>query len=145
MLNIHLTLPQVVGFLRTIAEGEPTRIGQGEGGSCVYADSDDGMLTPVCIIGQMFANLGLLRLLLTDPNELFYPNMLGACGIDSDFWSYLARYGVTADLDAKEFAHSVQRTQDDGIPWGEAFNNAVTKYRESQQADLDHRLNNLFG
>jgi hypothetical protein len=148
MLSIHFTLPQVIGLLRVLANREPERIGKSGDAGCVYGYVEKGVLTPVCIVGQMFADLGLLRLLLTDPSDLSYgyatPN-LGACAVSGDFWGYLAAFGITADEDAKAFMHSVQRRQDDDSTWGEAFADAVEDYRGEQQAALDNRLSNLFG
>lgn len=145
MLSIHFTLVQVVNMLRALAERDPDRIGKSGDGGCVYATVQGHVLTPVCIVGQMFSDLGLLRLLLHNPSDLNYNDgFLGACAVEADFWSFIANYGITADLDAKEFMHSVQRKQDDGITWGEAFSMAVQEYRAEQMEALDRRLDNLF-
>lgn len=145
MLSIHLTLAQVVAHLGRIAKNDPDRIGTSADGGCVYATNDNGVLTPVCIVGQMFADLGLLRLLTFDPSDLNYPNMLGACSVGGDFWGTIAKYGITADSDAQEFMHSVQRKQDDRLTWGEAYDLAVVEYRQEQQEVLEARLSVLFG
>jgi hypothetical protein len=149
MLSIHFTLAQVVNMLRIIAEREPERVGKSGSAGCVYGFIDKGVLTPVCIVGQMFADLGLLRLLLVSPSDLtdgsYGTANLSACSIGSGFWEDLSRFGITADEDAKAFMHSVQRKQDDDYVWGEAFNAAVQEYRAEQQAILDSRLSNLFG
>ena len=149
MLSIHFTLAQVVAMLRTIADREPERIGKSDTGGCVYGFVEKGVLVPVCIVGQMFADLGLLRLLLNNPSDLhngeYGTQNLGACALAADFWPELAKYGITADEDAKEFMHTVQRRQDDDDNWGEAFAFAVQAYRDEQQARLDQRLRGLFG
>lgn len=147
MLNIHLTLRDVVGMLRTIADREPERIGKSETGGCVYAVYKDGVLVPVCIIGQMFADLGLLRLLLNEPNDLGtgYAACMSSCSVGYGFWSTLAdEYGITVDTDAQAFAHSVQRKQDENDTWGEAFAKAVQEYRDNETEALSIRLDNLF-
>lgn len=51
MLNIHFTLPQVVNYLRILAEREPERVGKSGDAGCVYGWVDRGVLTPVCIVG----------------------------------------------------------------------------------------------
>lgn len=149
MLSIHFTLAQVVAMLRTIADREPERIGKSDTGGCVYGVVKEDVLTPVCIVGQMFADLGLLRLLLNNPSDLhngvYGTENLGACAISADFWPELAKFGITADDDAKEFMHSVQRRQDDDDNWGEAFALAVQEYRDREQALLDQRLRGIFG
>ncbi len=152
MLSIHFTLAQVVNMLRVIADREPDRIGSDTttGAGCVYATIKSDILTPVCIIGQMFSDLGLLRLLLSSPSETenYYNGKvsnLSACGINGGFWDRVATYGVTFDDDAKEFAHSVQRRQDEDQRWGDAFANAAQAYRDEQQAELAQSLNRLFG
>lgn len=149
MLNIHLTLPQVVNMLRTLSEREPERVGKSETGGCVYGVIEKGVLIPVCIVGQMFADLGLLRLLLNNPSDLhsgeYGTQNLGACALSADFWPELAKFGITADDDAKEFMHSVQRRQDDDHSWGTAFSEAVQEHRDEQERVLTTRLNGLFG
>lgn len=149
MLNLHLTLPVVVNMLRTIVSRDPERIGrEDDGAGCVYATIKDGALVPICIIGQMFADMGLLRLLLTNPNDIeeshYTPSNLSSCGVGYGFWDTMAEFGINVDKDAQEFAHSVQSKQDLGTAWGAAFDTAVEQYRRQQQEELNDRLDVLF-
>lgn len=149
MLSIHFTLAQVVAMLSTIVKRDPERVGTGTDGEagCVYGYiTGDKVLTPVCIVGQMFADLGLLRLLMSEPNELVYTSAITTtCGTSSGFWERVGKFGISADEDAIEFMFNVQRSQDAGLPWGEAFDGAVRDYRDNAQDDLNARLNSLFG
>lgn len=147
MLSIHLTLAQVVTLLNTIVQRDPERVGTGSNGAgCVYGYQNEGALTPICIVGQMFADLGLLRLLMNNPNELDFPSaMSSTCGTSSGFWEVLNKYGITADEDAARFMFAVQRRQDEGQTWGMAYDQSVRDYRDAQQDDLNARLNSLFG
>lgn len=160
MLNIHLTLPIVANMLRLISQRDPERVGrEDEGAGCTYASVKDGALYPICIVGQMFADLGLLRLLLTDPSDIvdagYAPSNLGACTTNFGFWESLAKHGVTADEDAKEFMRDVQMKQDEGERWGEAYTMAVethvsivTEALNDEQRVLDRKrqaLTDLFG
>lgn len=152
MLSLHLTLPTVVNMLRNIAQGDPERIGRDDsdgGVGCTYASIKNGALVPVCIVGQMFANLGLLRLLLIDPSRLdhegYTPSQHGACSIEGEMWASLAENGVTADRDAQTFMRAVQARQDEGQPWGEAYEASVNEYRAEQEAKVRDNLDRLFG
>lgn len=147
MLSIHFTLAQVVTMLNTIVKRDPERTGLGtNGGGCVYGFITEGALVPVCIVGQMFADLGLLRLLMNHPSDMEYASAMSTtCGMSSSFWQVLGKYGITADDDAKTFMFDVQRHQDAGHTWGVAFANGVQEYRDAQQSTLDNRLNDLFG
>lgn len=146
MLSINLTLPMVVNMLRTIAEREPDRVGSSGTGGCVYADVDGFVLTPVCIVGQMFSDMGLLRLLLAEPNKTGDLAVASSsCAPSSTwFWERVASFGVSVDEDAQQFAYSVQRRQDEDIPWGEAFALAVKAYRDEQEDLLTRTLDDLF-
>lgn len=146
-LSIHFTLTMVVNLLGNIAKRDPERIGKSDSGRCIYGVIENGVLVPVCIVGQMFGDLGLLRLLLTNPNEVadWNAEMQGACNVGNFFWDSLAKFGITADTDAQAFAHAVQSRQDDGVTWSEAFEGAVRAYRDEQTEDLNTRLDRLFG
>jgi len=158
MLNIHLTLPIVVNLLRTIAQRDPERIGREEDGAgCTYATFKDGALTPICIVGQMFADLGLLRLLLYDSSDLnstYHPSQYGACSVGFGFWDNLTAYGITAEHEAQVFMRDLQAKQDEGKTWGVAFAETVEEYLavqngkfDDEQAALDNRreaLTSLF-
>jgi len=138
MLNIHFTLAYVVAALRGIAGREPDRIGQTDGGSCIYGVIKEGALVPMCIVGQFVANEGLLRLLIRRPGEYavatytddWNPENYGSCGLGEDVWSTLDNFGVTFDVDAKKFLHCVQVEQDNGSKWGVAFENGTAEFRK---------------
>lgn len=157
MLSIHFTLPQVLVYLRTIVARDPEAIARTKDGSvgCLYAEQEGHVLHAVCIIGQMFADLGLLRLLLTDPSDVRgYSDLHGTCSVHADFWPALAKFGITADEDAMEFMRSVQQKQDGGSTWGDALTSTVDEsvsrgnaHLDDEQATLDYRreaLANLF-
>lgn len=144
-LAINFTLPQVIAYLRAIATREPDRIGQGDGGSCIYATVNGHVVTPVCIVGQMFADLGLLRLLLHSPNEMSWgESAASSCGFGAVLWETLAPFGITADEDAARFMRLVQSRQDGGEPWGQAFDGAVQDHRDNALHALTRDLDNLF-
>lgn len=147
MLSIHFTLVQVVNMLGNIARRDSERIGKSETGRCIYGVIENGVLVPVCIVGQMFSDLGLLRLLLNNPNEVesWNTEMHGACNVGGHLWEALAKYGITFDEDAQKFAHRVQGRQDDGVTWGEAYAGAVAQWREDEQYALTQRLDSIFG
>ena len=157
-LSIHLTLAQVIGFIKVIVDRDPDKVAKGpNGGSgCMYMVRKGHVLTPVCIVGQMFADMGLLRLLLTDPSNLTDENdQFGSCSLNSDMWNGLAKFGVTADKDAQEWLYNVQRKQDSGSSWSDAFNEARDEYLDEQNYTLDNKqaaldaerqaLTDLFG
>lgn len=144
-LSINFTLGQVITHLRAIAKRDPERIGQGEDGSCIYATVNGHVVTPVCIVGQMFADLGLLRLLITHPNDLSWgESRASSCGFGSLLWEKLAPFGITADEDAARFMRLVQQRQDGGEPWGDSFDGAVEDYKANAQDALGRELDNLF-
>lgn len=140
MLNIHLTLPQVIGFIKTIVDRDPDHVAKSPSGGagCMYTSINGHVLTPVCIVGQMFADLGLLRLLLTTPNVLTADaDQHGACSIGGDFWNSLDNFGITADDDAKEFLREVQSKQDSGYTWGDAYAFVQDEYLLNENGRLD--------
>lgn len=146
MLSIHLTLPQVVGFLRTIVDRNPDHVAKAPGGGqgCIYMHVDGHVLTPVCIVGQMFADLGLLRLLRINPNDLSeYGDQFGACSVKGEMWEALAEYGITADEDAQVFLREVQYKQDSGLSWGDALRIAQQDWLDEHNARLDDEQNAL--
>ena len=138
MLNIHITLAYAIAALRGIAEREPDRIGQADGGNCIYAVIKEGSLVPVCIVGQFIANEGLLRLLVKNPSKYevatysdeWNPTNHGACALGENVWNSLAAFGVTFDPDAQKFLHCVQVEQDAGQAWGLAFTNGSAEFRK---------------
>jgi hypothetical protein len=127
----HLTLAMVIPMLRSIVERfGPDHVGllnPGEGNGCAYVSgAENYRLIPSCIIGQLFADLGLLRLLLdaqgSIPDDQVMACNLGPLG--TDVWEALSEF-VTADEDAKNLIGRVQGKQDAGDGWGDALDAAV--------------------
>jgi hypothetical protein len=147
MLSIHFTLPQVLGFIRTIVERNPEHVAKAPNGGqgCIYmVKSDNGFLTPVCIVGQMFADLGLLRLLLLDPSNLSeYGDQYGACAVKGEFWDGLGAFGITADEDAQEFLREVQYNQDSGSTWGDSLATTIEQWQAKENAKMDDEQRTL--
>jgi hypothetical protein len=149
---LHITLPLAIQRLRALASAEPDRMGiidpnnPGAGG-CMYITVVDGVLKAVCIIGQFFADFGLLGLLATGFDE--NGSLLGQdgmCVLDSPLWDRLAAAGVVVDEDAKEFMRTVQVQQDNGndsnpLAWGPAFDKAVSKVREAERKRIEDEVN----
>lgn len=115
MFELHLTLAYVVAHFSDIAERFGVNHKQED--SCRYADAVGFTLKPVCIVGQFFADLGLLALVAKP--ELFSTEIglenLGTCGLDQDgahLWNALAAAGITWDDDAQKFMAYVQTYQD---------------------------------
>lgn len=152
MLNVTIDLSYAVRALRNIAQAEPTRVGQADSGSCVYATNKNGALVPVCIVGQWLANEGLLRFLLNDPDQSVldwqkepygaeFPKNLDACMAQSAFWDRLESIGFHVEPEAQKFLHAVQRQQDDGLGWGLAFAKGANEYRASVLSAAEVALN----
>lgn len=140
MLNIHFTLPMVLNMLGNIAKRAPEKVAQKSDGTtgCIYMERDGHIVTPVCIVGQMFADLGLLRLLALNPSDLSDDaDQHTACTVGGEFWTALETYGITADEDAASFMRSVQYKQDGGSTWSEAFDSIVQEFRDERTARLD--------
>lgn len=143
MLNIHFTLAYVVSVLTGIAYREPNRVGQEGDGVCIYGVVKNHALVPVCIVGQWFSDEGLLRLLVNTPNSValtlndHHPGNEGACALGGEFWDNIEKYGVTADEDAKKFAHCVQSQQDNGDTWEEALNRGIEDFKRWKVAQAE--------
>lgn len=135
MNRIHITLDvAIAAMLAIVADlGYDKKAGEGNTG-CVYGKvSENDFITPVCIVGEYIARLGLLRALVVDTGSNSWE---GACGVESTMWDALEKYGVTADKDAKAFLYSVQARQDRPMPWGQAVTGAIEELQVSQQDDV---------
>lgn len=135
---LHITLLMAFDGLRNIVD----RFGpeHKNEGACRYAVERSGVLTPVCIVGQFFHDLGILRTLIAEngPNmstgeaigegwEVKYADT-GYCNLDN-FDGYTLdllheRYGITFDPEAITLLKSAQGWQDDGATWAEAVERA---------------------
>jgi len=140
--NFNITLALAVSRLRAIAADNPDRIGKTNEGGCVYFNVDDQLsglpMTAVCIIGQFFADFGLLGLLSFGFNEAgSTTGQESACFTEGGFWSRLKDHGITADPAAQKFMRDVQLKQDGGDTWSVAFNTAVERIISDERARID--------
>ena len=141
---LRITLLMAFNGLRNIVSRFPadhTAGGPGQNG-CIYAREENGVLVPVCIVGQFFADLGLLRVLLTqgqgykgtlsdaaNASERGSEDNFVLCnlaGLDTSLREMLeSTYGITFDDDAFEFLLNAQASQDNGNTWPDAFETAA--------------------
>lgn len=134
--NLNITLLMVFDLVKgIIADFGEDHVGHGGVNGCYYASEVNGVLTPSCIVGQVFHRLGLLRVLIGETGET------GACGMATDIsevytnfgaWhagvaARLASFGITVDEDASVFLGHFQARQDVSTPWGLAFEQAAQK------------------
>jgi len=106
--------------------------------TCTYAVVVDGVLTPVCLIGQMFADMGLLGLLvrdLTDAQDTGHISQEGACDTGGAVWQALAKVGIETDPEAQKYARSAQYGQDNGLTWGQSIAYADGVYLARQRRE----------
>lgn len=111
----------------------------GEQNGCTYFVRDENdfgnlvidplNLRPVCIVGQAFHRLGIMRALLSASTDT-YTDQHGACGFGHELWDNAEAMGVTFTLDAQRFLRFAQSEQDSGKTWAEAVKNAVTREQE---------------
>lgn len=143
--NLHITLDMVRTGLSDIVERfGPDHTAGAEGGKgCVYAVSEGGRLQAVCIVGQFFSDLGILRALTTVRIDAPYDvqRMLGdnldTNGFEDEDYCNLGgfnlavrhmlegRYDITLEDKAFEYLKEAQRIQDGGSPWGHAVEAAT--------------------
>lgn len=125
---------------------------------CVYAVFQNGSLVPVCIVGQVFADLGILRAVLgavtlndmlkADPDDL--PSQSGACSLNDGMWSRAHDMGVLFTNEAREYLRVVQSVQDgqpvtefglqtpDDSNWGAAEAYGLSYMNARVQAEADN-------
>lgn len=119
--------------------------------SCIYAVRSNGVLTPVCIVGQWLADMGLLGVVLSEDevvqdNGYINPTQEGACTPGaSRIWPRLELLGIHVTEEAQGFLRRVQEIQDSGLDphdedpdrrWGTALNVATQEYHEQAIAAL---------
>jgi hypothetical protein len=153
MLPIHLTVTVVLSMLSDVISrfGEDhTARKPGGGTGCVYAVQEGNRLIPVCIVGQVIADLGALRALVVpyetarkDASDGFYslgdgetPAQYAACTLENPMWDRLAAFGITADDDAKALLRAVQDVQDGDHGWGEALKFGIVNWHNAQVENL---------
>jgi hypothetical protein len=107
----------------------------GGGNGCTYVVVQNGVLVPVCIIGQLVANLGFLGILVTeDPGNYDSEDVAqhDACNIGQPMWDELANVGIVFTEDAKHYARLVQSAQDAGRTWSQAVQYGDAKFAEDK-------------
>lgn len=156
--NLNLTLLMVFDLVKGIvADFGPDHKGNRPDG-CLYATEEtDGRLVASCIVGQVFDRLGILRVLIGDPNIVAC-----AIGINTDnsgiyknlsainersFTDHLAQFGIVFEPNALTFLKSMQGHQDGGMGWGEAFECASLKVADLMEDPRTgvQRLDSLLG
>jgi hypothetical protein len=141
MNRITVSLMQAVALIKEVVESFPSdhRGDSDDTGSCVYIanhkDSDgynQGVsplmrLVPVCIVGQVFHNLGILRAML----QVDGTSQFGGCNPNGEdgmaIFANAEAMGVTFSEDAQWFLTNVQSSQDAGNVWPVAFTEGLTE------------------
>lgn len=142
MSNFTITVDDVMSGLTRIVRAEPNRVGTLFGSSgCAYAVVEDGRLVASCIVGQFFANLGLLGLLVQDPliavtDSRTEPSQDGACSI-AMFDIMTEKWGVVVEDDAANILRAVQSAQDDGAVWSVAFAQGLRSFHAEKVGELE--------
>lgn len=160
MFQVVITLSDMVNALNRIVaqfgnDHKATNPNPNDHGStCVYAVYDNGVLTPVCIIGQWLHSMGLLGLAL-DSHSLAEtyregePSQVGACDLGNDIWARLKVLGIDVEDDAQAFARFAQQSQDNGYAgerdtiveidktWGKVVPNAIRALHAQKVMTLD--------
>lgn len=96
-------------------------------GGCIYGVWVDGVLTPVCIVGQFFASLGLLGLLMKNPTATYIgfttePEQEGTCEPNFDMWARIEQATDTEfPEEVRQYLRDAQLCQDNGAPWSGAL------------------------
>lgn len=129
--NLTITLGMVLNLMDSILE-EYGNDHVNPPGQCQYAENNSGALKPLCIVGVMFHNLGILRTLVGsyDANPDVFVGALtigsymnNACSINADgrLRNYLeAAHTIFMTDDAYSFLKLVQASQDGTETWGDA-------------------------
>lgn len=139
MFTETITLTDAIDGIRRIVErfGYNHTPKSAGGSGCIYAEVKDGALHPVCIVGQFFADRGVLRALLTMAPDLSVargaPAQYEACNVGLPLWNDLEQFGIIVEHEAREFLRAVQIEQDASSPWGLAFNNSIQTIREKMK------------
>jgi hypothetical protein len=114
----------------------------GQGGACYLAANiesgwsqthDTENLVAVCIVGKVFARLGILRALIGESGDQF-----GTCAPEGDgpnIFGNAEAMGVTFSIDAQRVLRAAQEEQDGGETWGRALTAAIREFRRI--ADFD--------
>lgn len=134
--------------------------------SCIYGNVVDGVLVPVCIVGHLFAKLGVLGVLMRGDDYLAlmlgvsktpFPMQHGACSIDADhLWSDAKAAGLEFSLEAKQFLRYAQNWQDESEAvcfngdhvlsdntWGGALDFAVEQMQARAWSEINRQTDAL--
>lgn len=151
MNRITVSLMQAVALIKAVVDRFPSdHQGNSDGsGACVYIDTYDEetgaqgnlhplrRLVPVCIVGQVFADLGILRAMLQSDGY----SQFGGCNPNGEdgmaIFANASAMGVEFSEDAQWFLTNVQSEQDAGTPWPEAFASGLTESLERVSNALD--------
>lgn len=134
MFNLHITLAMALTGIKSIVERfGHDHIGSLPEGGCAYVEKVDGIrLVASCIVGQFFADLGILRVLVGDGYS--GSTIPGLCGIRNeiamtdDLRERLAvKWGITFADEAWTFLSTAQVEQDGAAQWGQAAEEAAKK------------------
>lgn len=141
MLKSTITLTDAVTILTNVVKdhgADHAPLGNKGAPGCNYTtaglnhdnmdDNPTKRLVPVCIVGQVFAYLGILRAVFQATGSEF-----STCGLGSTIWVNAETMGVTFTKDAQVFLRSAQQEQDSGRAWGVAL---TTAFAEAQERAL---------
>jgi hypothetical protein len=135
MFNLHINLAMALAGLRSVVDrfGESHVGTMGDGRGCAYVENVDGLrLVPSCIVGQFFADLGILRVLTVADDAAFVgckipgSDLRNQGGMSKELRTTLAdKFGVTMTDEAFTFLTTAQFEQDGEYAWGEAVERAA--------------------
>lgn len=147
-VNVHDALLLLVNIVKAFGPDhsatDPTGVATNDGGCTyfshnkpspftpgVFTGVDYDNLVPVCIVGQVFSRLGILRALVRPGGDTQY----STCDVTSAMWDNAAQMGVTFTEDARALLRAVQMRQDtNSTPWGQALTAAVKATQEEAVA-----------
>lgn len=152
MLNTTVTLSDAVSITaRIVRDFGPTHAPQGRSGApgCNYttvglnAERPNEDLTKplvaVCIVGQVFAHLGILRAVFSTMGGEY-----STCVPTAGLWTNASIMGVEFTEEARQFLRDAQEVQDAGVAWGEALTKAFERAQD-RAVDEAKRQSGLFG
>lgn len=148
-MSKHITIKNVVdGLTRIVKRVGRDHIavnpsGGSSGNGCVYAVIVDGVLTPVCIVGQFFADLGYLGALVSSNDDGDIAVCYGGLGDgghnfpgDGTATGALLDHGFTFEDGALRILRDAQAKQDVGETWFNAVSHAFESYHSRVVRDL---------
>lgn len=106
------------------------------GGSHKFINVDN--LRPVCIVGQVFSRLGIMRALLSGDGDQY-----STCQPDALLWANAEEMGVDFTEEARSLFRQAQYKQDNGQTWRDAVTEAVAEAQAEALAEFQ-RNSDLF-